>query len=102
MIWFWNHYLPSDIDVNHPYISPLRSTNLKNMPPALIMTAECDPLRDEGELYAKKLEEAGVPVVYKRVEGMMHGFLLQRHRMDKAREAFQETVAHLHSGLKVA
>jgi len=102
MIWFWNHYLPSDIDVSHPYISPLRSTDLKNMPPALIMTAEYDPIRDEGELYAKKLEEAGVPVVLKRVEGMMHGFLLQRHRMDKAKDAYQESVKQLRLGLKIS
>jgi acetyl esterase len=102
MIWFWNNYLPSDIDVNHPYISPLRSTDIKDLPPALIMTPEYDPLRDEGELYAKKLEAAGVSVIHKRVEGMMHGFLLQRHRMDKAREAFKETVTHLRSGLKIA
>jgi acetyl esterase len=101
MIWFWNHYLPSDIDVNNPYISPLRSPDLTGLPPAFIMTAEYDPLRDEGEAYAKKLKDAGVKVIHKRYEGMMHGFLLQRHRIDVAKKAYNDLIANLRSALRI-
>ncbi|HJZ46626.1 MAG TPA: alpha/beta hydrolase [Roseiflexaceae bacterium] len=77
MIWFWNHYIHSNTDLNRPYLCPLRAKSLANLPPALIVTANYDPLRDEGKKYAERLEEAGVTVTYKNYEGMMHGFLLQ-------------------------
>jgi acetyl esterase len=99
MIWFWNHYLPNDSDVNNPYISPLRSNDLSGLPSALIMTAEYDPLRDEGELYAEKLRNAGVQTMLKRYDGIMHGFLMQRQRIDKARQAFDDLVKNLRINL---
>jgi acetyl esterase len=75
MEWFWGHYLGPGADGTHPHASPLRATNLRGLPPAFISTAEFDPLRDEGEEYARRLAAAGVPVTAKRYDGMVHMFL---------------------------
>lgn len=76
MIWFWDNYLP-DLDKRKEiYASPLQATleQLKGLPPALIQTAENDVLRDEGEAYARKLDEAGVPVTLTRYGGLIHDY----------------------------
>jgi len=71
MEWFWNHYLREQTDGQNPYASPLLG-DLQSLPPALIMTAEFDPLRDEGEAYAQRLRQAGVSVRMVRYDSMPH------------------------------
>ncbi|MEI8084308.1 MAG: alpha/beta hydrolase fold domain-containing protein, partial [Actinomycetes bacterium] len=73
MIWFSGHYLAATTDVSDPRISPIRG-DLTGLPPAVVVTAEFDPLRDEGEAYAAALAEAGVPVTALRFDGLIHGF----------------------------
>lgn len=68
-------YVPNEVDWTNPYASPLEAENLGNLPPAYVMTAAFDPLRDEGKLFADALAQAGVPVVYRNMAGMIHGFL---------------------------
>ncbi|MFN7932106.1 MAG: alpha/beta hydrolase [Bryobacteraceae bacterium] len=88
MVWFRNHYLASDADGLDPHASPLREPNLQGLPPALILTAECDPLRDEAEAYAARLEAAGVEVLLHRYAGMIHPFFSMSGVIPQAQEAF--------------
>jgi len=76
MIWFWDNYTNNPDDRNQIYASPLQATTeqLQHLPPALVQTAENDVLRDEGEAYARKLDEAGVPVTLTRYEGLIHDY----------------------------
>ena len=76
MIWFWDNYLPDKKARKEIYASPLQASleQLKGLPPALIQTAENDVLRDEGEAYARKLDEAGVPVTLTRYGGLIHDY----------------------------
>ena len=74
MLWFFERYAPDPAVRSHVDISPIRSNDLAGLPPAIVMTAEFDPLRDEGEAYADKLKAAGVPVVFKRFDRQMHAF----------------------------
>jgi acetyl esterase len=96
MDWFWGHYLGDEKAKGaEPYASPLRATDVTRLPPALVITAEFDPLRDEGEAYAARLKEAGVAARVTRYDGMIHGFFGMGHLMDKARAAVAESCAAL-------
>jgi len=90
MAWFWGHYLASPEQGSEPYVSPLRAEDLAGLPPALVITAEYDPLRDEGETYAARLQQAGVPTMLVRYPGMIHGFLRRYTLLDKGRDALHE------------
>ena len=95
MRWYWDHYLQHPEDASNPYAAPLVAENLKGLPPALVITAECDPLRDEGEAFAKRLQAAGVPTTYSLYDGMIHGFFGMTAVLDKGKQAVAEACAAL-------
>ncbi len=82
-----------------PYAAPIKAKDLSALPPALIITAEYDPLRDEGEAYGKKLQEAGTPTKVSRYDGMFHGFFAMADFIDKAKDARAEAGAALKEAL---
>ncbi|HBK05088.1 MAG TPA: acetyl hydrolase [Acetobacteraceae bacterium] len=90
MIWFWNHYLADAAAGAHPHASPYRTADLGGLPPALVVTAQYDPLRDEGEAYAERLRQAGVPTEMKRWDGVNHGFFFWPGVVDRAGAAMDE------------
>ncbi|HXM87979.1 MAG TPA: alpha/beta hydrolase, partial [Candidatus Acidoferrum sp.] len=95
IIYFWSHYLRSAADRKDPRIAPALAKSFKGLPPALIITAEFDPLRDEGEAYGEKLRAAGVPVTVTRYEGMIHGFFSMYEVLDKGKLALDESAEAL-------
>ncbi|MGW3999547.1 alpha/beta hydrolase [Amycolatopsis sp. NPDC004772] len=99
MKWFEGHYVPSGTDLTDPRLSPLRAEDLSGLPPALVVTAGFDPLRDEGEAYAEKLREAGVEVALRRHEDLIHGFINFTGVGTRFREALAETAGALRQGL---
>ncbi len=90
MEWFWGHYLTSEADRSNPYACPAYATTLRGVAPAFVITAEYDPLRDEGEAYAARLREEGVQVVLRRYDGVTHGFFGMPAQLDKAKAAIAE------------
>jgi acetyl esterase len=93
--WYWGHYLARPEDGADPLASPLRAGDLSGLPPALVITAEHDPLRDEGEQYADRLAQAGVPVTRQRYEGMVHGFFTATGILKAARDATDHVTSYL-------
>lgn len=89
MDWFFGNYCPPDVDRLQPLISPLRHADLTGLPPATVVTAEFDPLRDEGMAYADALASAGVPVEAKCYEGQIHTFFVNAHFFPVGLEAVE-------------
>jgi acetyl esterase len=98
MLWFRDHYLTSPEEAAAWRASPLRAASVAGLPPALVLTASHDPLRDEGEAYGRRLAEAGVPVTLWRVPGQIHGFL----PMGKAIAASAAVLDRLAAALRTA
>ena len=99
LAWFTHSYANSPEDYRDYRLSPLRAASHKNLPPAHIMTAGFDPLRDEGRAYAEKLREAEVPVTYKEYPGLIHGFANMTAVIEEGRAAVKEAAAALKTGL---
>jgi acetyl esterase len=95
MEWFWKNYLDPGAEKNNPYACPLRAKNLKGLPPALVLTASHDPLRDEGERFAERLIAAGVNVTCTRYEGVTHAFVSFADALDKGKEALSQAAGAL-------
>lgn len=96
MEWFWGHYLGPN-DKQNPVACPALAKGLANLPPAFVLTAEVDPLRDEGEAYAAALRTAGVNVRLKRYNGVCHGFFSMASMIDKGRQAVADSCTELRS-----
>ncbi|MGH9613534.1 MAG: alpha/beta hydrolase [Bryobacteraceae bacterium] len=90
----YHEYAP-DEDAKNPMISPLYEESLAGLPPTLVVTAEYDPLRDEGEEYARRLREAGVPVEWKRYDGAIHGFFQMGGILDLGKQAIDKVAGYL-------
>lgn len=99
MRWFWEQYLGNDADGQHAYASPLLA-ELDDLPPTLVITAEYDPLRDEGEAFAEKLKAAGVNATLIRYDGQIHGFIGMADMVDDGRHALQAIAQHVTSNVK--
>ena len=95
MEWFSGHYLASADQKRNPEVSPLLAPDLSGLPPAVVITAEFDPLRDEGEAYAARLQQAGVSVTAKRYPGMIHGFISMHGMLAGGRTAIAEAAQFL-------
>jgi len=95
MIWFWDHYLSHPGAAGDPRAAPLRAPDLRGLPPAFVLTAEYDVLRDEGERYAERLRAAGLPTRLKRYDGAIHGFVNMSAVVDLGRLGLADSIAWL-------
>ena len=95
MEFFWLSYLGHPNQARNAHAAPLEAPDFCGLPPAMIVTAEFDPLRDEGEEYGRRLREAGVPAEIRRFDGMIHGFFSLAGMVDRADEALDQVCAWL-------
>jgi acetyl esterase len=95
MQWFWNHYLENIEQGALPYASPIRSESLSGLPSATVITAEYDPLLDEGKNYADKLRSHGVNTTYQMYEGMFHGFVSFINMLQQADQSIEFIASQL-------
>ena len=100
MAWFWEHYAPDPAARANPYASPLRATDLSGLPPAYIVTAEHDPLRDEAFAYADRLRAAGVPVEHRHYAEEIHAFFSFVNLLDDADKAVAEAGAAIRAAVE--
>jgi len=100
MAWYWDQYVGTTAGRTDPHVSPLRAENLRGLPPAFVLTAEYDVLRDEAERYAERLKKADVPVTLKRYDGMIHGFLRRHMFFDAGRAALEDVGRELRQAMK--
>jgi len=98
MTWYGTQYVRTPADADDPHASVLRA-DLSGLPPAFMITAECDPLRDDGEAYAERLRDLGIAARYKRYPGMFHGFMSFPSVLPEASEAFEDAGAALREAL---
>ena len=99
MRWFWRHYLSREEQGREPSASPLRAKNLADLPPALVITAGCDPLRDEGDAYAARCATRGWRSRSPSTPGMFHGFLRMTRILDQSRVLLDEIAGALKKAL---
>jgi acetyl esterase/lipase len=97
MEWFWDQYVPDPADRASPEASPLRAPDLSGLPPAIVLTAEYDPLRDEGRAYAQRLRDAGVAVTADHYDDMSHPFFAFVNVFDRSNEAIERVAEHIMS-----
>jgi acetyl esterase len=102
MVWFWDHYAPDRGTRAHPHASPLRAGDLSGLPPAYVVTAEHDPLRDEGFAYADRLRESRVPVEHRHYGSQIHAFFTFTGVLDDADKAVADAGAAIRSAVAAA
>jgi acetyl esterase len=102
MDWFMERYVPDPQTRPDPRVSPLLAEDLSGLPPTYLATAGFDPLRDEGELFARRVAEAGVPIVLRRHEGLFHGFASMTGLGHSFKEATLEAASALRTGLAIS
>jgi acetyl esterase len=102
MVWYWDHYLPDRAARRHTDASPLRAEDLSGLPPAYIITAEHDPLRDEGFAYAERLRDARVPVEHRHYGSQIHGFFIFTGVLDDADKAVSDVGSAIRSAVEGA
>jgi len=100
MLEGWEYYAPDPADRANPYASPMHATDLSGLPPALVTTAEYDPLRDEGEAYGRRLTEVGVSTTIRRYDGGIHGFGAFTAILPLARQHRDDVVAALRAAFE--
>ncbi len=102
MRWFYSHYLNDPGEGDDPRVSPIRASDLAGLPPAYVITAEFDPLRDQGIAYAEAMRGAGTVVEAKTYAGMFHGFFSMVAYIDAGKVAFDDAVGALRDAFEEA
>lgn len=102
IFWYRDHYLNNPEERLNPLASPFLAADLHGLPPALILTAEYDPLRDDGEAYGQRLREADVPVTVHRYDGMIHGFVGMDTLFEQGKQGLQECATALQREFQVS
>lgn len=102
MCYFWECYLSNEADASNPYVAPMAADDLSRLPSAFVLTCEYDPLRDEGEAYAERLREAGVPTKLSRYDGMIHAMFNAGVPFTRTWDAIDEAAGELRKAFGTA